>query len=178
MPANAPHRSQTEEKRPRPVCFFFKPKFRQSRSLSGSLARKSHGRFGPWDFRALAIFLPIALFSFSLFAQSPQPSASPGTGQITFSESIVGFPSSANQKAAVTLAQSELTQAESEATIEFSVALKMRDFAALKERIAKNEIISPDEMAAKYLPAQADYARIVTWLTKQVFRSSQQANAA
>ena len=136
----------------------------------GRFARKSYGRFGPWDLRAkglIAIFLPIALFSFPLFAQSPQPSASPGAGQITFSESVVGFPSNTNQKAAATLVQSELTRAESEATIEFSVALKMRDFAALKERIAKNEIISPDEMAAKYLPAQADYARIVTWLTKQ-----------
>ena len=122
------------------------------------------------NFRAIGfiiIFLQIALSSYPLFAQSPQHSASPGAGQITFSESIAGLSPGTNQKAAATLVRSQLTQAESEATIEFSVALKMRDFAALKERIVKNEIISPDEMAAKYLPAPGDYAKIVTWLTKQ-----------
>jgi kumamolisin len=133
-------------------------------------ARKSHSHFGCWDFRAkgiIAILLAIALSSFSLLAQSPQTSAFPGTGQITFSESVVGFPSGTNQWAAAALVRSKLTQAESEVTIEFSVALKMRDFAALKERIAKNEIISPDEMVTKYLPTDADYTKIVTWLTKQ-----------
>src|SRR5215471_60598 len=122
------------------------------------------------NFRAIGliiIFLPIALFSYPLLAQSPQQSASPGAGQITFSESIAGLSPGTNQKVAATLVRGQLTQAESEATIEFSVALKMRDFAALKERIVKNEIISPDEMAAKYLSAPGDYAKIVTWLTKQ-----------
>jgi len=121
-----------------------------------NLARKCHGRYALGYFRAkgiIAILLQIASAPFSLFAQSPQPSSSPGADQIAFSESVVRFQSDTNQKAAATLVRSELTQAESEATMEFSVALKMRDFAALKERIAKNEIISPDEMAAKYLPA-------------------------
>src|SRR5262249_32134882 len=154
------------------VCFSFKSNSQQSRSLSGSIARKSHRRFGPRDFRAkglIAILLAVVLSPFSLFAQSPQTSASPGTGQITFSDSVVGSPSGTNQKPAAALVRSELTQAESEATIEFSIALKMRDFATLKERIVKNEIISPDEMAEKYLPAQTDYTKIVAWLTKQGF---------
>ena len=135
-----------------------------------NLARKCHGRYALGYFRAkgiIAILLQIASAPFSLFAQSPQPSSSPGADQIAFSESVVRFQSDTNQKAAATLVRSELTQAESEATMEFSVALKMRDFAALKERIAKNEIISPDEMAAKYLPAETDYTKIAAWLTKQ-----------
>ena len=135
-----------------------------------NLARKCHGRYALGYFRAkgiIAILLQIASAPFSLFAQSPQPSSSPGADQIAFSESVVRFQSDTNQKAAATLVRSELTQAESEATMEFSVALKMRDFAALKERIAKNEIISPDEMAAKYIPAETDYTKIAAWLTKQ-----------
>ena len=70
---------------------------------------------------------------------------------------------------AATLVRSELSQAESETTMEFSVALKMRDFAALKERIARNEVISADEMAAKYLPTAADYANVAKWLATQGF---------
>jgi kumamolisin len=135
-------------------------------------ARESHGRFGSWDFRAkgiIAILLLIVLSALSLFAQSPQTSASRGAVHISFSESVAGSLPGTNQKVAPTLVRSELTQAESEATIEFSVALKIRDFAALKERIAKNEIISADEMAAKYFPAATDYTKIVAWLTKQGF---------
>jgi kumamolisin len=133
-------------------------------------AQKSRGRFGPWGFHGksiVAILLQIVLCPLSLLAQSLETSSSPGAVQITFSESIVGLPSATNQKAAAAVLRSELTQAESEATIEFSVALRTRDFAALKERIAKNEIISPDEMAAKYFPAESDYIEIVAWLTKR-----------
>ncbi len=53
--------------------------------------------------------------------------------------------------------------------MEFSVALKMRDFADLQERISKGEIISLDEMAAKYYPTAADYKTVVNWLTSQGF---------
>ena len=65
--------------------------------------------------------------------------------------------------------RSELTQAEAEATLDFSVALKMRDFAELQERIGKGEIISLDEMAAKYYPTAADYKKVADWLTAQGF---------
>ena len=107
----------------------------------------------------VAILLQIALCSLSLHAQSPQP----GTERITLPDSIRESPAGA--QGAATLVRSELSQAESETTMEFSVALKMRDFAALKERIARNEVISADEMAAKYLPTAADYANVAKWLT-------------
>ncbi len=45
----------------------------------------------------------------------------------------------------------------------------MRDFADLQERIGKGEIISLDEMAAKYYPTAADYKTVVDWLTAQGF---------
>ena len=67
------------------------------------------------------------------------------------------------------LVRSELTQAEAEATLEFSVALRMRNFAELQARIGKGEIISLDEMATKYYPTAADYETVVDWLTAQGF---------
>jgi prepilin-type N-terminal cleavage/methylation domain-containing protein len=51
----APHsicRSQALGRGPNPVLLLFNAIFLQSRFLSGSLTRKSHERFGSWDFRA------------------------------------------------------------------------------------------------------------------------------
>src|SRR5271166_1831214 len=101
-----------------------------------------HGVKNGWTKCLVAILLPIALCSLSLHAQSSQP----GTERVTLPDSIRESPAGA--QGAATLVRSELSQAESETTMEFSVALKMRDFAALKERIARNEVISADEMAA------------------------------
>jgi kumamolisin len=134
--------------------------------------QRLRGRFGSRDFRPkgiVVILLLIVWSSLSLFAQSPQTGASPGAGQIGFSESVLGFAPRTNRKGEAVLVRSELTPTESEATIEFSIALKLHDFAALKERIAKNEIISPEEMAAKYFPADTEYTKIAAWLSKQGF---------
>jgi len=65
--------------------------------------------------------------------------------------------------------RSALSQAESQATIEFSIALKMRDFDDLQERIGKGEIIPLDEMAAKYCPAASDSRAVVDWLISEGF---------
>jgi hypothetical protein len=115
----------------------------------------------------IAIFLQFGCSSPSLFGQSLQPAASPQNGRVALAESIAGVPATVNQNAAAMLVRTELTQAESQATMEFSVALKMRDFSALKERIVRDEIISPDEMAAKYFPTETDYTRVAKWLTAQ-----------
>ena len=115
----------------------------------------------------VAILFQIGCWSPSLFGQSLQPDASPRPGRVALADSIAEVPAAADQKFATGLIRSDLTQSESEATIEFSVALKMRDFSALKERIARKEVISLDEMAAKYLPTEADYTRVAKWLTAQ-----------
>jgi kumamolisin len=123
------------------------------------------------NFTRLAFLILIRL-SFSSHAQTPRPAASAGTDRITFGGSIrevaTAEPSFASGTSA-TLVRSELTQAEAEATIEFSIALRMRDLAALQERIVKGEIISLDEMAAKYYPTAADYKTVVDWLISQGF---------
>src|SRR5208282_1114977 len=53
--------------------------------------------------------------------------------------------------------RSTLTAAESAASMDFEVALKMRSFSELQARLARGERISPQEMAARYEPVAADY---------------------
>jgi hypothetical protein len=76
-----------------------------------------------------------------LLGQTSQPAASPGTDRITFAESIKTIPTAGPQVASgasATLARSELTPTEAEeASLDFSVALKLRNSAELNERIAK-----------------------------------------
>jgi kumamolisin len=65
--------------------------------------------------------------------------------------------------------RSELTDAETQATIDFSIALKMRDFAELQHRVGTGEIISLDEMNAKYFPTSAEVTSVRQWLAAQGF---------
>ena len=54
-------------------------------------------------------------------------------------------------------------------TLDFSVALRMRDFAQLQARIARGEIISPEEMERTYLPLPDQYAALKKWLQAEGF---------
>lgn len=67
-----------------------------------------------------------------------------------------------------------LSSAESDAVMEFGVALKMRNFAELQARVASGEIISAQEMAAKYDPLETDYLKVASWLTSQGFKITRQ----
>jgi kumamolisin len=106
-------------------------------------------------------------------AQTPQPAPrSPSIDRVTLTNSvkeIATAPAPVASSASTTLVRSELTRAEAEATIEFSVALKMRDFAGLQERIGRSEVISLDEMKTKYYPTAVDRKRVVDWLIAQGF---------
>jgi kumamolisin len=120
----------------------------------------------------LKILILLAL-PFSLHAQLAS-----GADRITFSGSIKEvalvqpqFASSASSM----VVRSVLSQSETEATIPFSVPLKMRGLAELQERIAEGQIIAPDEMAAKYYPTAADYKLVVDWLITQGFAVEQPA---
>src|ERR1700736_5845295 len=86
----------------------------------------------------LATALSLVAFCLSLDAQAPQPVVSPGSDRVTFPRSITGVATGAPQTAgstSATLVTSELTRAEPEATLDFSVAPKVRDFVELQERI-------------------------------------------
>ena len=58
---------------------------------------------------------------------------------------------------------------DANAPMEFALALKMRDLPALQARVAAGELISSDEMAAKYYPLAADYQAQLNWLTGEGF---------
>ena len=107
------------------------------------------------------------LFSLTSQAQIVQP-----TGRTTFTGSIRKAAPPGSQipsASSATLLPNELTQAQTEATVEFSIPLKMRDFSGLQERLAKLEIISPDEMKSSYDPTPADYKVVADWLTSEGF---------
>src|SRR5208282_5034097 len=73
----------------------------------------------------VAILFQIGCWSPSLCGQSLRPDASSRPGRVALADSIAEVPAAADQKFATGLIRSDLTQSESEATIEFSVALKM-----------------------------------------------------
>jgi kumamolisin len=117
---------------------------------------------------AAVLFLP---FSFSSSAQTPPSPGAASSNRVTFRGSVseVATKQAFAFTTSALLVRNQLTTAEAEATMEFSVALKLRDFDDLQQRIAKGEIISLDEMAAKYYPTAADSKRVADWLTAQGF---------
>jgi kumamolisin len=72
-------------------------------------------------------------------------------------------------KSTPTVVRSQLSDAETQEPIDFSIALRMRNFAELQERVSMHEIISLEEMRAKYLPDPADVDKVRQWLIAQGF---------
>jgi kumamolisin len=58
---------------------------------------------------------------------------------------------------------------ETDATMRFEIALKMRNFAELQARVARGERIPSKEMAAKYEPLASDYQAVAAWATHEGF---------
>jgi sugar lactone lactonase YvrE len=70
-------------------------------------------------------------------------------------------------KPAATISRTVLSADENSARLTFEVALRMRSFNELQDRVARGERITPAEMAAKYFPLAADHDRLVQWLKNQ-----------
>lgn len=81
-------------------------------------------------------------------------------GRAVYDNSIVPVP-------AAQISANALTAAQTSESMDFMVSLKMRNYAELTDRIAKGEIIAPEEMAAKYYPLAGDYQNVVAWLEGQ-----------
>jgi len=62
-----------------------------------------------------------------------------------------------------------LSSAEIGETMEFEVALQMRNIPELQQRLARGELIATAEMADKYYPLEVDYQAVVGWLIGQGF---------
>lgn len=62
-----------------------------------------------------------------------------------------------------------LSHDEESAALEFEVALAMRSFPELEQRLARGEQIAPEEMAASYYPRPETYEAVAAWLTDSGF---------
>jgi len=105
------------------------------------------------------------MFALSAAGQPIQTEASPGGNKVMFPESfkeVTAVPGAA-------LVRSELAPGEAQTTLDFSVALKMHNFAELQNRVARAEIISLDEIASKYYPTEDEYKTVAAWLSSQGF---------
>ena len=108
----------------------------------------------------LALLLPVPLAAL--------PSNGP---RVAFTDSIrevpAASPGATPDPRHAAVVRAALSAAEASAPMDVEVALRMRNFAELQARVARGEIIPPDEMAAKYFPLPADYAAVVAWLDAQ-----------
>jgi len=57
--------------------------------------------------------------------------------------------------------------------IEFEMPLRMRNFAAFQARVAAGNTVSEEEMQRDFLPSEADYAAVTTWLKGKGFSVTQ-----
>jgi hypothetical protein len=65
------------------------------------------------------------------------------------------------------ITRTALMSKETAAEMTFEVALKLRNVAEMKARVASGDPISPQELAAKFEPLPADYQAVAAWLTGQ-----------
>src|SRR3954470_8440915 len=54
-------------------------------------------------------------------------------------------------------------------SMEFMIALKMRNFNELSARVAQGRLVARAEMESRYFPLEADYLKVVDWLRGQGF---------
>src|SRR6516162_10193096 len=115
--------------------------------------------------RALQTAACVMLFALSAAGQPIQSVGSSGGNRVMFPESFKEVATTAG----AALVRNELAPAEAQATLDFSVALEMHNFAELQNRVARGEIISLDEIASKYYPTADEYKTVAAWLTSQGF---------
>ena len=89
---------------------------------------------------------------------------------VSAQEQRVSFPGSiAPIPTAVAATQRAVQAINASDSMEFGVSLQMRNGDEMKARVARGEIISRAELEASYLPLQADYDKVVNWLTAEGF---------
>jgi hypothetical protein len=89
-----------------------------------------------------------------------QPVVLAGIDRITFTGSVREVATIQGQFASSvsgTLVRSELAPAEAQASLDFSVVLKMHNFAELQQRTSKGQTISLDEMEHRRSNAHAQF---------------------
>jgi hypothetical protein len=122
-----------------------------------------------WTRKFAAILCGIALIAGLESASLAQSAATRITFANSFKEPVAGPTNALVNKNVPTVVRNQLTDAETRETIDFSIALKMRNLAELQERVGMGEIIQSDEMKVKYFPASADVEIVRRWLVAQGF---------
>lgn len=95
---------------------------------------------------------------------SPGGAAEP---RVTFANSVGEMPP------AVATTKRALAAAAQADSMEFGVALKLRNYEQMQARIARGETIARGELERVYLPLQSDYDAVVAWLVGQGFTITQ-----
>jgi kumamolisin len=104
------------------------------------------------------------------FAFTASPRAEPGLRPlVVMTGSIKAVPAEASlnpdqARVRPMVVRSALSDAELSETMQFEMALKMRNFGELQERIGRGEVISRAEMAEKYFPLESDYDATAAWI--------------
>jgi hypothetical protein len=89
--------------------------------------------------------------------------------RVLFPNSIKGVPDvqAGERPGRAVIVRRDLQSDELSADMDFEVALRMRNFPELQARIARGEVISQSEMAARYWPVAADHDRVLAWFNSQ-----------
>lgn len=119
--------------------------------------------FAPALSRATFVHRLCALGLAAWFLAGVPAWSAPAEARVTYAESIGEVP------AAIAPTVHALAAPEMAGSIDFSIALRMRDFARLQERVARGETISSEEMAKTYLPLPKDYETTENWLRSEGF---------
>ncbi len=111
----------------------------------------------------LALGLTLAFSAGSARAQST------GAGRVRMDQSFravnpAGATATATQ---ANIVRDTLTVAEAGAPMSIRLMLRMRNAAELERRVEAGEIISREEMAARFLPEATDHQAVSAWLTSQ-----------
>jgi len=125
---------------------------------------KHHGPSRPARSLLWLIYSLVALAAVSGWSQTTGSGAASARRMFPDSVAPVG---GGGENGAV--ARTALTPEENQASMDFSISLRMRDFSEFQARLQAGEKISPAEMEAKYLPLQSDYDRTAAWLTAEGF---------
>ena len=136
-------------------------------SLPRILPRLSVRPTGRWY--ALTMGLALALGAASARAQVSAASPPTGTGRVRMEGSFRTVAADGKMTAAVRAqnVRDTLTAAEASAPMNIRLMLRMRNADELSRRVTAGEIISREEMAARFLPDAKDHQVVADWLAAQ-----------
>lgn len=121
-----------------------------------------------------SLVFPLWIISSLLFAASMAATLAATSQTVVLQRSVRSVSEAPTDAKRAFISRKFLNPPETAAEMEFEVALKMRNFEELQQRVAKGEIVAPAEASTKYCPRDADYQAVVHWLRQQGFTITRQ----